>query len=149
MCPISRQYKTVNYFCKYPSRFFSWMMMVTHVFSSHCGRWLSKLLFMFGLDWASTSFYVSTWAYVCVYLSTIVAESREVRVARWYTLKKEKMGFVWCVSFIYFWVECIYECNNITQQYIDVAEIRLLAWQSINHGFVMEVIFSFVFKRRG
>ena len=77
MCPISRQYKTVNYFCKYPSRFFSWMMMVTHVFSSHCGRWLSKLLFMFGLDWASTSFYVSTWAHVCVYLSTIVAISKK------------------------------------------------------------------------
>ena len=67
-------------------------------------------------------------ALVCVYLYTIVAESREVRVARRYTLKKEKMGFVWCVSFIYFLsLECMYECNNITQQYIDVAEIRLLA----------------------
>ena len=101
-CVPFRGNKTVNYFSKYPSRFFSWMMMVTHVFSSHCGRWLSKLLFMFGLDWASMSFYVSTCACVCVYLYTIVAESREVRVARRYTLKKEKMGFVWCVSFIYF-----------------------------------------------
>ena len=149
MCPISRQYKAVNYFSKYPSRFFSWMMMVTHVFSSHCGRWLSKLLFMFGLDWASTSFYVSMWACVCVYLSTIVAISKKWELQGDTHWRKRRWVSCGVYHLYIFWVECIYECNNITQQYIDVAEIRLLAWQSINHGFVMEVIFSFVFKRRG
>ena len=42
-------------------------MLVTHVFSSHCEGWLSKLLFVFGLDcWATMVLCLC--ACVCVFM---------------------------------------------------------------------------------
>ena len=43
-------------------------------------------------------------------------------------IEEREDGFrVVCIIYIFLSLECMYECNNITQQYIDVAEIRLLA----------------------
>ena len=135
ICTTFWSNKIENYLSKYLSWFYG---DGNTCFSSYCRGWLSKLLFMFGLDWASM---VLCFSVLISTMMEVVVESMRALDTLW---RKRRWGL--CIIYIFLSLEY----NTLHNQCIDVAEIRLLAWQSINQGNVMDVvIFSFVYAEKG